>query len=213
MRSGGCAHFKNDFGWELLVCWPSRSARLQVCKSASLQVCKSASLQVCKSASLQVCSLQLSHTVTILVQNFHWNQSTSLRYLMSSFSCSDTLGKMQMRGRYAKSVRCYKRDREPSRIPKQKLFQLLKHRQKRKQIKLALQTKIPRSSAFYFFYKTFKTWSLRHCFESCFSCYFFLSKPNISKDFVLLWMALKPGTLHSQMSWKASSSKTSKNQT
>ena len=38
---------------------------------------------------------------------------------MSSFSCSDTLGKM--RGRSAKSVRCYKRDREPSRIPKKKI--------------------------------------------------------------------------------------------
>ena len=100
---------------------------------------------------------------------------------MSSFSCSHTLGKMQMRGRSAKSVRCDKRDREPSRIPKQKLFQLLKHRQKRKQIKLVVQTKIPGSSAFYFFYKTFKTWSLRHCFESCFSYYFFRSKPNFSK--------------------------------
>ena len=59
---------------------------------------------------------------------------------MSSFSCSDTLGKM--RGRSAKSVRCYKRDREPSRIPKQNLFHLLKHRQKRKQIKLVLKTQI-----------------------------------------------------------------------
>ena len=98
---------------------------------------------------------------------------------MSSFSCSNTLGKM--RGRSAKSVRCYKRDREPSRIPKQKLFHLLKHRQKRKQIKLVLKTKIPRSSAFYYFYKTFKTWSSRHCFESCFSCYYFRSKLNISK--------------------------------
>ena len=39
-----------------------------------------------------------------------------------------------MRGRSTKSFRCHKRDREPSRIPKQKLIHLLKHRPERKQI-------------------------------------------------------------------------------
>ena len=76
-------------------------------KSRKIQIFKPMwTSTICHVQAFCLCK-QPSHN--ILVQNFHWNQSTSLRYLMSSFSCSDTLGKIQMRGRSAKSVRCYKR--------------------------------------------------------------------------------------------------------
>ena len=80
------------------------------------------------------------------------------------------------------TIRREKREREPSRIPKRKLFHILKQRQKRKKIKLNFKNSFPRSSRIHFFCKTFTLWSPRYFYECHFTRYWFPTKPNLRKS-------------------------------
>ena len=75
-----------------------------------------------------------------------------------------------------------RRDREPSRLPKRKLYRILRHRQKRKKIKHALNTEFPRSSDIHCLYVTLKSWSSGFLYESLFISYWLAAKLRTGKN-------------------------------